>query len=130
MNIREKFNKFLASIGFELIEEYLSPFFGDFSDTYSNENVYIHVVSDRSIISIHVSSLEDKEVWFDLGLLTDLLSDEQDLTKVKTEEEHRDFLETHLSDIYDLFSKKNYFSTKKRLNLLGEKRAKQLFPNS
>ena len=57
------------------------------------------------------------------------MNDEQDLSMVVTVNEYNDFLENHFPKISDLLSKSNYYTTKKKIEKLEYKRAKQMFSN-
>jgi len=129
MSIKNKINNFLFSKGFKLIDEDVSEYFGDFYCNYSNEIVNVRLVSDRSIETIDVCSVLEPNRWIDLALIKALMNDEQDLSMVVPVDEYNDFLENHLSKICDLLSKSNYYSTKKKIEKLEDKRAKQMFPN-
>ncbi len=129
MSIKNKINDFLFSKGFKLIDEDVSEYFGDFYCNYSNEIVNVRLVSDRSIETIDVCSVLEPNRWIDLALMKALINDEQDLSKITTVNEYNDFLESHFSKICDLLSKQNYPSTKKKVEVLEDKRAKQISPN-
>lgn len=120
--------KILISRGFQLIEQETSEYFGDYFYTYSNGTFNIRLVSDRSIESIDISNTIHKNQWYDLALVKSLLYDGKKLNNVTTIEEHRCFLEEKLTDIAELFSDRNYPSTKKRLEELRNGRAEQMFP--
>jgi hypothetical protein len=120
---------FLTSKGFELIDNDTSEYFGDYSDTYSNDEIVIRFNSSKSFKTVDVSNLVDMNRWIDLALIKALVNNEQDLSTVTTVKEYNDFLESHLSKICDLLSKQNYSSTKKKIGILEDKRAKQMFPN-
>jgi len=120
---------FLISKGFRLIDNDKSEYFGDYSDIYSNDEIAIRFSSSKSFKAVDVASVIDINRWFDLALIMTLIKNEQDLSKVTTVEEHNVFLESNLSNICDLLSKQNYSSTKNRLELLEDKRTKQMFPN-
>jgi glutathionylspermidine synthase len=130
MSIKNKINEFLISKGFNLIEEDVSEYFGDFYSIYSNEIINVRFVSDRSIESIDVNNVQDVDRWIDLALIKALINDEQDLSKVITVNEYNDFLEKHFFKVCELLSLQNYSSTKKKVEILESKRVKQMFPSS
>lgn len=129
MSIKKKVSNFLYSKGFKLIDEEATEYFGDFYCIYSNSTINVRLVSDRSIETFDVSSALDFNRWIDLALIKALINGEQDLSKVTPVSEYSDFLESHLSIIYDLLSKQNYPSTKKKIEMLEKKKKKQMFPN-
>ena len=127
MSTNEKLNKYLLSNGFVIIAQTVSEYYGDYAYTYSNKSVNIRLVSDRSVESIGVSSLEDSDQWFDLSIIKILLMDRQ---YAIPESGQYEFLEKYFYHICELFSKKEYLSSKNALESLRNKRAKQMFPNS
>jgi hypothetical protein len=120
---------FLTSKGFKLIDQDTSEYFGDYYKMYSNGEVLIRFSSSQSFKTVDISNVLDANRWIDLALIKALMNDEQDLSMVVTVDEYNDFLENHLSKICDLLSKSNYYSTKKKIEKLEDKRAKQMFPN-
>ncbi|MCL2313505.1 MAG: hypothetical protein FWC41_13700 [Firmicutes bacterium] len=127
MEIRDSINSFFLSIGFKLIGSDSSEYFGDYYDTYLsvNECIYFRLLSDRSILSIDISN--DNLNWYDLALIKILLYDEKRFNKIVTIEENMDFLQAELTNIVALFNKKNYSTTKKRLEEIENERIKQMF---
>lgn len=121
---------FLISNGFKLLEGETSECFEDYYDTFSNDEVLIRFSSSRSFKTVDVGNMLDIGRWIDLALIKALENDEQDLSKITTVMEYNDFLVSHLSKICELLSNQNYSSTKKKIRVLEERRAKQLFPNN
>lgn len=120
---------FLTSKGFKLIDQDTSEYFEDFYKMYSNGEVLIRFSSSQSFKTVDISNELDANRWIDLALIKALMNDEQYLSFVVTVNEYNGFLENHLSKICDLLSKSNYYSTKKKIEKLEDKRAKQMFPN-
>lgn len=56
------------------------------------------------------------------------MHDEKILNNLIIVGEHKDFLQKELTNIAKLFNDRNYPATKKRLEELGNERAKQMFP--
>ncbi len=127
-NNNEKIYSFLKSNGFELIQKDTSSFFGDYYDIFINDSFQLRFSSSKSFETVDIQSSMPNENWYDLALVKALLYDEKGLTKVTTIEEHRDFLQKELANITDLFNDRNYLTTKKRLEELGNERAEQMFP--
>lgn len=127
-NNNEKIYSFLKSNGFELIQIDTSSFFGDYYDIFINDSFQLRFSSSKSFETVDIRSSRPNENWYDLALVKALLYDEKDLTKVTTIEEHRDFLQKELANITNLFNDRNYLTTKKRLEELGNERAEQMFP--
>lgn len=120
---------FLNSKGFKLIDNDTSEYFGDFYDTYSNGEIVIRFSSSQSFKTVDVANNLDLNRWIDLALIKALINYEQDLSKVTTVNEFNVFLEKHLFNICELLSTQNYYSTKKKIEILENKRVKQMFPN-
>ncbi|MCZ4245438.1 hypothetical protein [Pedobacter punctiformis] len=114
---------------FELIEDINSGSFGDFYCTYSNGDVLIRMVRDRSSTSLDIGTIKDNKLWFDLGLIKALIYKENDLKKVFAIEDSINFLEQHLQLIKMLFNHEKYSSTKAALEDLENKRVAQMFPS-
>ncbi|HEY8937498.1 MAG TPA: hypothetical protein VIM65_19870 [Cyclobacteriaceae bacterium] len=127
MRTDENIYGFLESNDFKLIEQNTSKYFGDHYDTFVNSNIEIRFSSSKSFETVDVRSKE-KDKWYDLALVKALLHSEEKLNNVTTIEAHNDFLKKELNRINDLFSRGNYATTKKKLDELGNKRAKQMFP--
>jgi hypothetical protein len=120
---------FLNSNGFKLIDNDTSEYFGDYYDTYSNGEIVIRFSSSQSFKTVDVANNLDFNRWIDLGLIKALINDEQDLSKATTVNEFNSFLEKHLFKVCELLSKQNYYSTKEKIEVLENKRVKQMFPN-
>jgi hypothetical protein len=120
---------FLKSNGFKLIDAANSEFFGDYYETFSNDAYELRFISDRSFKSIGVKSIEENDNWYDLALIKALLYNEKELSHVATFDVYNKFLEDELSKISNLFSLENYPDTKRKLDELGNERARQMFPN-
>jgi hypothetical protein len=120
---------FLNSKGFELIDNDTSEYFGDYYDTYSDGEIVIRFSSSQSFKTIDVANKLDFNRWIDLALIKALIKDELDLSKVTTVNEYNDFLEKHFFKVCELLSSQNYSSTKKKIEVLENKRVKQMFPN-
>ena len=119
----------LNSKGFELIDNDTSECFGDYHDTYSDGEIVIRFSSSQSIKTIDVANKLDFNRWIDLALIKALINDEQDLSKVTKINEYNNFLEKHFFKVCELLSSQNYSSTKKEIEVLENKRIKQMFPN-
>lgn len=124
----EKIYSFLKSNGFELIQKDTSSFFGDYYDIFINESFQLRFSSYKSFETVDIRSGNPNDNWYDLALVKTLLYDEKNLTKTTTIEEHKDFLQEELTNIVELFNDRNYLTTKKRLEELGNERAEQMFP--
>jgi hypothetical protein len=119
----------LFSNDFKLIDKDISEYFGDYYKTYSNGEIVIRFSSSQSFKTVDISNVLDVSRWIDLALIKALINDEQNLSKVTAVSEYNDFLENHFPKICDLLSKSNYYTTKKKIEKLEDKRAKQMFPN-
>jgi UDP-N-acetylglucosamine transferase subunit ALG13 len=119
----------LFSNDFKLIDKDISEYFGDYYKTYSNGEIVIRFSSSQSFKTVDISNVLDVSRWIDLALIKALINDEQNLSKVTAVSEYNDFLENHFTKICDLLSKSNYYTTKKKIEKLEDKRAKQMFPN-
>ena len=119
----------LFSNDFKLIDKDISEYFGDYYKTYSNGEIVIRFSSSQSFKTVDISNVLDVSRWIDLALIKALLNDEQNLSKATAVNEYNDFLENHFPKICDLLSKSNYYTTKKKIEKLEDKREKQMFPN-
>ncbi|MDH7459632.1 hypothetical protein QEG73_00025 [Chitinophagaceae bacterium 26-R-25] len=128
MKNNEKIYYFLKSNGFELIQEGASAFFDDYYDTFSTDLLQLRFSSSKSFKTLDIRCNRPNENWYDLALVKALLYNERELNYVTTIEEHKDFLQKELSNIVELFNDRNYPNTKKKLEELGNQRAKQMFP--
>lgn len=128
MKNNEKIYSFIKSNGFELIKENTSAFFEDYYDIFTNGSFQLRFSSSKSFETVDIRSCLPNENWYDLALVKALLYDEENLNNVTTIEEHRGFLQKELTNIAELFKGINYLATKKRLEELGNERAKQMFP--
>ena len=127
MRSTENIYSFLKSNGFRLIAQDTSEYFGDYYDTFANGDIELRFSSSKSFETVDVRNIEKGE-WYDLALVKALLHNEEKLNNVTTIEKHNDFLKEELDRINDLFSKRNYAITKKKLDEFGNERAKQMFP--
>jgi hypothetical protein len=64
---------FLKSEGFSLVEEQSSEYFGDFLLRFSNGNIDIMVISDRSMLSIDICSSSKANEKYDLLIVRSLI---------------------------------------------------------
>jgi len=122
-------NDLLIANDFELIENVNHQSFGDFYSTYSNGNVLIRIVKDRSSISVALGMTEDKGQWFDLSLVKALIFDENVLNKTFNIDDSIYLLKQHLEIIKVLFSPEKYSATKILLENLEILRMQQMFPS-
>lgn len=118
----------LMSNGFKLVAKDVSAFFGDSYDVFSNGIIQLRFSFSKSFKSIDIRNNHLDESWYDLALVKALLYDEKNLNHVTTFEEYKDFLQNELINIVKLFVNNNYLATQKRLEELGNERAKQMFP--
>ncbi len=127
MKSNEDIYSFLKSNGFRIIEQDTSEYFGDYYDTFKNGDIELRFSNSKSFETVDVRNNE-KGDWYDLALVKALLHNEEKLNNVTTIEEHNEFLKKELNRINSLFSKKNYATTKKKLDEFGNERAKKMFP--
>lgn len=128
MHNEKKIYDLLVSNGFRLIEQSTSDYFGDYFDIITNAVIELRFSSSKSINVIDIRSWQEKGKWYDLALVSALLQNENNLTKITTLDELINFLKNDVDLINDLFKAINYPSTKKKLNELGSERARQMFP--
>ena len=128
MENNKKIVSFLTSEGFKLIDGEVSPYFGDYLFILANDVMKIRFSRDRSFESIDLSSIEDGYKWYDLDLVKMLLNNSQEQNTIRPIDEIKEFLEKDFFFIIELFAKKDFYLTKKRLEDLREMRAKQMFP--
>ena len=119
---------FLRSNGLKQIEQDTSKYFGDYYDTFGNNVFELRFSTSKSVETVDIRSVSEESNWYDLALVKALLDDKENLTDVTSTNEYLAFLKKKLNHISDLFSGKNYQATKMRLDELGNKRAKQMFP--
>lgn len=119
--------RFLESKGLELIKQDTSEYFGDYFDLFRSKDFELRFSRSKSFLSVDIRSIDDSN-WYDLALVKALLYKEHSLNKPTTIEEHVYFLQKDLALIGKLFEKHIYPNTKKELEDLGNKRARQMFP--
>lgn len=127
MNKTELYN-FLKSSGFVLLEQRTSESFNDSLESFENDVFGLQLISSKSDESVDIYSLSDKSETFDLAIVKALLFNETILDIPTSMNEHYQFLRNNLHQINDLFSNKSYPKTKRKLEDLGNERAKQMFP--
>ena len=125
---KNKLYDFLKLNGFNLLDQTTSEHFGDYSELFECEYFGLIFSSSKSDETIDIYSLSDKEEVFDLALLKALIFKEDILNIPTTIDEYYKFLKNELCQIKLLFLNSNYLKTKKELEDLGDKRAKQMFP--
>lgn len=128
MSIKNKIKDFLFFKEFKLIDEKVSDYFGDFYSIYSNEEINIRLVSDRSIETIDVCSVLEVNRWIDLEILMELINEEQNLSKHLKLNEYYVIFENHFSKICNILSKSNYYESILKIERLEAKRLEQMFP--
>ena len=95
----EKIYGFLRSNDFELIRKDTSAFLGDYYDIFTNGSFLLKFSNSKSFETIDIRNSKPNENFYDLALVKALLYD------------------------------RNYLTTKKRLEELGNERVKQMFPS-
>lgn len=129
MSIRYKLNDFLDSQNFKVIKEDDLDFFGDFYFIYSNGIINVRLISDRSIESLDLCNVMDLNYWFELTLIKAVITNEQDLLKITTINDDLNFLEEYFLEICELLNCQNFSSTKRKIEVLKDRRTNQLFSN-
>lgn len=120
-------NNFLINRGFELTEQDVSKYFGDFIYIYSDGNINVRLISDKNMESIDISSVLHPNEWYDLSLVKNLLYNESVVNSIIVIENYIGFLQKNLAKITELFNGEGYPITKKRLEELGNARSEQMF---
>ncbi len=121
-------DNFLKSKGFFIVERKKSPYFGDFTQIYSdNRTVDIRVSKSKGDYLFDVknhSATTNSHPWFDLGLL--MLLKKGKSGKVLIEKINDkvliDFILSDFSYIIQAFSDKDHFSIEQSLIKLGNER--------
>jgi hypothetical protein len=119
---------FLKSNGFAQLEQITSDYFGDYLDLFECENFGLRFRSSKSNETVDIYSLSDKEEMFDLALVKALILKETVLNVPTTIDKYHKFLKNELHQIKLLFLNSNYIKIKRKLDDLGNERAKQMFP--
>lgn len=130
MTDKENMNSFLMSNGFDLVEQEISEYFGDYYETFTNNIFELRFSKSKSFETVDIRSIAEKINWYDLALVKAVLHNEEKLDNITPIEEYYHFLKNEFDDICNLFSDKNYPATKMKLDELGNKRAMQMFPRS
>lgn len=125
----QQLDDFLKKNNFRIIHKDVSDYFGDYYKLYSNDFFDLRFVADKSFTSIDIKSVLSLEDWYDLSLIKALIYDEKVFNQISEVEETISFLKNEMTSIKKLFDKSNYPITKEKLEDLGNKRAKQMFPD-
>lgn len=129
MNMKKiEMYEFLKSNGFELLAQSTSEYFGDYFDLFECGNFELRFSKSKSEETVDIYSLLGKKEDFDLALVKALIFKEKVLNVPTTIEMHYKFLKNELPQIKELFLNSNYPRTRRKLDELGNERAKQMFP--
>nr|WP_068886952.1 hypothetical protein [Pedobacter panaciterrae] len=126
MTNKEEIYNFLKLNDFKLVKQNTSKYFGDYYDTFADDDFKLRFSSSKSFENVDICNNEDKD-WYDLALVKALLYNEIKLNEITDTETYNIFLMKELNHIRELFSKRNYPITKMKLSELGNERAKQIF---
>jgi hypothetical protein len=120
---------YLERKGFSIIEQKVSNSFGNYYYIFSNNDIKLRLIKDRSQIIVDVSNaIERNGKWFDLSLVKAFITnDTKRLNCLWTIKQYTTFLTNNMSDLLILFNKENYILTEKKLDELRNERAKQIF---
>jgi len=129
IDAKEASYDFLRVKGFKIKKEESSGYFGDYYSIWVSKAFRVRFVQDKLVQSIDISSVGDKDAWYDLALVKGLINNENKLNITSPIPELINFMKEHFSDIETLFNKKNYPETKHKLDELGIIRARQISPN-
>ena len=127
--MRDNFFNFLQSIGFTLLIEEESEYFGDYYCVFRYTTIELRLISTRSNIFVEIRKAFSNENWYDLAIIKALLSKENAINYILELDECRLFLEKYLLDIELLFDDQKYLTTKDELEILSLNKTKQMFPN-
>ncbi|MDQ0640168.1 hypothetical protein QF042_003733 [Pedobacter sp. W3I1] len=126
---KEEIYNFLKLNGFKLEQQDTSEYFNDYFDVFANDVFAVRFSSTKSFETVDIRNIKDEENWYDLALIKALLFNEVELNQVTTIQTHIGFLRQEFHRIGELFDRQHYPNTKIRLDELGNKRAKQMFPS-
>ena len=127
--MRDNLFNFLQSIGFTLLIEEESEYFGDYYCVFRYTTIELRLISTRSNIFVEIRKAFSNENWYDLAIIKALLSKENAINYILELDECRLFLEKYLLDIELLFDDQKYLTTKDELEILSLNKSKQMFPN-
>jgi len=130
MQNRGELLNFFSSLGFVLETQRISESFGDYFLIMHSSHLRLRVSSEKLFESVEISSLSDRNNWFDLGLVKSFLFQESKLSQPFLIENALVFFENYYSEIASLFDDEGYSVTRSKLDALRNERAKQMFPNS
>ena len=120
---------FLESKKFHLIESGKSDSFGDYCYVFANDVITLRFIKDKSMKAIDVQSIiTNNNLWYDLALVKILLYDDTPLNDTMTNEQYNEFLKNEIDNIIALFDIPNCLLIEKKLEILSNERAKQMFP--
>ncbi len=127
--MRDNLFNFLQSIGFTLLIEEESEYFGDYYCVFRYTTIELRLISTRSNIFVEIRKAFSNENWYDLAIIKALLSKENAINYILELDECRLFLEKYLLDIELLFDDQKYLTTKDELEILSLNKTKQMFPH-
>jgi hypothetical protein len=121
---------FLRSKGFKMKRAEYSEYFSDYFEISASKFIQIRILQDKSLQSIDISSVFDKENWYDLSLIKMLIINKEKPETITPISEMQKFLIDNFQYIQDLFNKQNYPETRNRLDELRNIRMRRMFPDA
>lgn len=122
----------IEDFGLSKVDEHYNPeLFGNFYITLSAGDFLVSYVNDRAHLIINITSILEPQNWLPLSFVKNLLYDprhinssdlDDNLTRIK---KLNDFLKKDFQTIANLFSPKNYFDTKRKIEMLLQQQFKK-----
>jgi hypothetical protein len=122
-------HRFIDNLGFSIYRAERLENFGDYIIEGCSTNFCIRGMSDRLVESLELRSLFDPNNWYDINVVMAYVGNEDKLLEVLDIDTQSRFVENHLDELAHLFSEEAYPHTIERLEELGNKRAKLMFPS-
>lgn len=134
---REQLYKFLID-DFDFIkveEKYDEKSFGNFYIILSAKDFLLNYVNDRDFLDINIAGKSEPTHWLPLSFVRDFIyhpaqiNVEEKADNATRIRELNNFLRKDFNKISELFSKKNYLNTRKRIDKLLKAQFKRRFPH-
>jgi hypothetical protein len=123
-NRRKMYYFLLDKYGFKVIREvYYEHIFGNFIIDIESDAFCLRYYNDREILSIDIASLSNKDDWYALSFIKDLIYSPGAINADETVKDNdtrinelNNFLKKDFAKIVELMNEANYPDTKKKLD--------------
>lgn len=127
--LRPRFSFLLEERGFELRgAKYDAEHFGNFYIDLSSNDFLFRLTNDRDVQSSFLAPLSEPGKWYDVPLVRSFFL-KLDPTGTNTLDDEAAFIKMSYEQLETAFSKENWPSTRRKLEVFGEMRARKMFPS-